>query len=245
MPNQLPPKKSIDYLRRAIIHSVCVYIGLVMLCFYGAHTLITLLTHPLIIRSSEPQALIATSMFAPIIVPIKLSLICGFYLSLPFIAYQLYQFIAPGLYQNERLFLKRALGLALILFYLGVLFAYSILTPMFLEQVLLWTPAHVHYLPDLSQCLDWMITLLSLSGLCFQVPLLTFSLLYCRIVRPETLNHYRGWVIVTLFTLAMLMTPPDVIMQILVGLPLWLLFESGVIMYQYHQKIQQKTPAQT
>jgi sec-independent protein translocase protein TatC len=233
-----PPKKSKQFksFKQCMLRCGLTYLCFTGLCFFSSTALIQLLTAPLLKIATGQHALIATSMFAPVIVPIKLALTFGFFVSLPALLYQCYQFVAPGLYSNERQFLQNTCIIGLLLFYLGTLFAYWALLPLFLHQVLAWTPANVHYMPDFSQCIDWIMLLLTLCGLLFQTPLMTFACLYFRIIDPETLAEKRGLLILAIFTLAMLITPPDVIMQTLVAIPLWGLFELGVALYYLQQK---------
>jgi len=174
--------------------------------------------------------LIATGIATPFLIPLKLTAFIALLISLPLCFYQLWAFIAPGLYPHEKKWLIPLTGLSLVLFALGVGFAYGVVAPLALSFFIQAAPSSVAVTTDLKNYMDFMLTLVVAFGLSFQVPLVVLGLLKFKLVEKSTLTKSRPTVIVIAFVVGMLLTPPDVISQVLLAIPLWGLFELGLLL---------------
>ena len=173
--------------------------------------------------------MIATEVASPFLTPFKLSLVAAIFLSMPFILYQLWAFIAPGLYQHEKRMVVPLVVSSTLLFYLGMLFAYYVVFPLVFAFLTGTAPEGVTVATDISKYLDFILTLFFAFGMAFEVPIATIILVWMGITSPEKLAEKRPYIIVGAFLLGMLLTPPDVISQTLLALPMWVLFELGLV----------------
>jgi len=217
-------------LRKRLINCVAVVLVIFAVLFYFANDLYHLLAIPLLERLPEGGKLIATSIAAPFFAPFKLTLAVSFFISVPFILHQTWGFIAPALYRREKKMVIPLLSSSVLLFYAGMVFAYFIVFPLVFGFFSGTTPADVTFLPDISQYLSFSLKLFMAFGLAFEVPIITLLLIWSGVTTKEKLASKRPYVIVAAFVLGMLLTPPDVISQILLALPIWLLFELGLLM---------------
>ena len=161
--------------------------------------------------------------------PFKLALIAAFFITIPYTLYHAWGFIAPGLYKHEKRLAFPLLISSIILFYLGMAFAYYVVFPLVFQFTSGFVPEGVDYRPDIASYLDFSIKLFFAFGLAFEVPIATILLVLAGLTTPESLIAKRPYIIVGAFVLGMLLTPPDIISQTLLALPMWLLFEAGVI----------------
>ncbi|MCC5791244.1 MAG: twin-arginine translocase subunit TatC [Legionellaceae bacterium] len=222
-------------LRKRLLWCLLCFGLFFVFCFYQANSLYLLAVRPLVQQLPEQSTLIATHVTATVLTPLRLAMQLALLFSMPFILWQLWAFIAPGLYRREQKSLRLAIGCSLLLFMLGAAFAYFVALPclfLFFIQVL---PQGVHLLPDISQTLDFIIRILILFGLSFQVPLICTLLTRCNLLTVEQLQSIRPYMIVLAFTLGMLFTPPDVLSQLLLALPLCALYELGICFARYGQ----------
>jgi sec-independent protein translocase protein TatC len=157
------------------------------------------------------------------------------FVAMPFILYHLWGFVAPGLYQHEKSLIFPLLVSSIILFYLGMAFAYFVVFPLVFGFMLNMTPEGVEMMTDISRYLDFVLKLLFAFGIAFQVPIATILLVWMDFVTPESLAEKRPHIIVGAFVIGMLMTPPDVISQTLLAIPIWLLFEIGLLLARIAQ----------
>jgi sec-independent protein translocase protein TatC len=172
--------------------------------------------------------LIATDVAAPFFAPFKLTLVAAFFLALPFVFYELWRFVAPGLYRHERKLIAPLLVSSVLLFYLGVAFAYFVVFPLVFAFFTQTAPEGVTVMTDISSYLDFTLKLFFAFGLAFEIPIATVLLIWSGITSVERLRNKRPYVIVGAFALGMFLTPPDAISQTLLAVPMWLLFELGV-----------------
>jgi len=177
----------------------------------------------------EGTSLIATGVITPILTPFKLALIAAFFLSIPYIIYQVWGFVAPGLYKNEKKLAVPLIISSIILFYLGMLFAYFVLFPLIFQFTALFTPEGIEHKPDIHEYLNFSLKMFFAFGVAFEVPIATIILIAAGIADPDSLAKKRPYVIVGAFVLGMLLTPPDVVSQLILAVPMWLLFEAGII----------------
>lgn len=195
---------------------------------YFARELFTLLSGPLLAHLPEGGSLIATEVAAPFLAPFKLAMVLAVAVSLPWTLYQLWAFVAPGLYAGER-----RLGLPLVvsstlLFYLGMAFAYFAVFPVIFGFFVSAAPAGVAVMTDISRYLDFVLGMFMAFGLAFEVPVAIVLLVRTGFVTPAQLARWRPYVLVGAFAVAMLLTPPDVISQSLLAVPVYLLYECGI-----------------
>ena len=190
----------------------------------------------------EGGKMLAIGVISPVFTPFKLALIAAFFLSVPYVLHQLWSFIAPGLYQHEKKLALPLLISSIILFYLGMAFAYYVVFPLVFEFTSNFASEGVDYRPDIASYLDFAIKLFFAFGVAFEVPIATIMLILAGITTPESLAQKRPYIIVGAFTVGMLLTPPDIISQTLLALPMWLLFEIGVIFGRIMKRKREEAP---
>ncbi len=183
------------------------------------------------IRSFLPESstMIATEVASPFLTPFKLTLILAIYLTMPFILYQLWAFIAPGLYKKEKRVVLPLFFSSVILFYAGMAFAFYVVFPLVFMFFTSVAPEGISVMPDIRAYLDFALKLFLAFGLSFEIPIAVVILSWLGTVDPDNLAKKRPYVFVLCFILGMLLTPPDIISQILLAIPMWLLFEVGVL----------------
>ncbi len=188
------------------------------------------LAAPLTAKLPAGSSMIAIDVASPFLTPFKLALLLALILSIPIVLYQSWAFVAPALYRHEKRLAKPLLYSAVVLFYAGCAFAYFVVFPMIFGFFTSVAPAGVSVMTDISKYLDFVIALFLAFGLAFEVPIATIILVATGICTIDQLTKSRGYVIVGAFAVGMLLTPPDVISQTLLAVPIWLLFEAGLLM---------------
>ncbi|MCB5207264.1 twin-arginine translocase subunit TatC [Methylovorus mays] len=212
-------------LLRIVIGVVLVFIGL----FPFANKIYTLLAQPLLSHLPAGGQMIATAVTTPFFVPMKVAMLAAFVISLPHTLYQVWSFIAPGLYTHERRFMAPLVVASTLLFFAGMCFAYFLVFPVVFGFIAGTAPEGVAVMTDIGNYLDFVITLFMAFGIAFEVPVAVVLLVYFGLVRIETLKDIRSYVIVGAFVIGAIFTPPDVISQIMLAVPLWLLYEAGIL----------------
>lgn len=197
-------------------------------CFYFSRPLFTYLSGPLLVHMPNHSSLIATGVTAPFLVPMKLSLVLAFAISLPWTLYQVWMFIAPGLYMTERRLVTPLLVSSTLLFYLGMTFAYYVIFPIVFGFFVSVAPAGVTVMTDISNYLDFVLKMFMAFGIAFELPVAIFLIVWAGFATPKQLGSYRPYVLVAAFAAGMLLTPPDVISQTLLAVPIYLLYEVGL-----------------
>ena len=213
-----------DRLLRIVLVVAVVFLALMPF----SNTLFSLLSGPLTAHMPEGSSMIAIEVASPFLIPFKLTLVLALFVAMPFLLYQLWAFIAPGLYQHERRLVMPLLASSTFLFYAGAAFAYFVVFPLVFAFFTSTAPEGVSVMTDISRYLDFVLTLFFAFGLAFEVPVVTVVLVWTGTVSQEALRSKRPYVIVGAFVIGMLLTPPDVISQTLLAVPVWLLFEIGV-----------------
>lgn len=199
---------------------------------YYANDLYTLLANPLL--KFLPQGhLIATQIVSPFFVPFKLALFSSMLVVVPFFLYQLWSFIAPALYGYEKRKIWPFLLVSAVLFYLGIAFAYLVIFPMLFHFLAQTAPEGVMFAPDISEYLDFTIKLLLVFGLLFEIPMLMTLLVSIGVVTRAKLIKWRSYAIVGAFIIGMLIAPPDVLSQTILAIPIWLLYELGLLFSRF------------
>jgi sec-independent protein translocase protein TatC len=212
-------------LLRVVVVFLLVFIGL----FPFANKIYTLLAHPLLSKLPEGGHMIATAVTTPFFVPMKVAMLAAFVLSLPHTLYQLWAFVAPGLYAHERRFMAPLVVASSLLFLAGMAFAYYLVFPVVFGFITGTAPEGVAVMTDIGNYLDFVITLFMAFGMAFEVPVAVVLLVRFDMVSIKTLKEVRAYVIVGAFVLGAIFTPPDVISQIMLAVPLWLLYEAGIL----------------
>ncbi len=216
-------------LRNRLIRVVA-FILVVFVCAAPfANEIYTFLSGPLLQHMPENSSMIATDVASPFFTPFKLVLIGSIFFSVPTILFHFWAFIAPGLYSNEKRMVFPLLLGSTLLFYMGIAFAYYVVFPLvfgFLSQA---APEGVTVMTDISKYLDFVLTLFFAFGLSFEVPIITIILVWTGITTPKELAEKRPYVIVGAFVIGMFLTPPDAISQTLLAIPIWILFELGLL----------------
>lgn len=212
-------------------------VGLVLVLFLAAYpfreALYTSLAGPLMAVLPEGSSMIATQVATPFLIPLKVALVTAFFLSIPYLLYQLWAFVAPGLYKNERQLVWPLLISSVLLFYLGMAFAYFLVFPLIFQFFASATPVGVSMMTDIGEYLSFVMKLFFAFGAAFEVPIATILLVKTGATTRQSLAAKRPYVIVAAFTIGMLLTPPDVISQVLLAVPVWLLFELGIFLSRW------------
>ena len=212
-------------------------VGLVLLgLFPFANDIYTFLAAPLLKHLPEQSTMVAIDVASPFLTPFKLVLLLAVVVTIPWILYQLWAFIAPGLYKHEKRLVMPLLASSSVLFYLGMVFAYYVVFPLVFGFFTKVTPEGVSVMTDISRYLDFVTKMFIAFGAAFEVPVLTFILVTTGVTTVEALSNARSYVIVAAFVVGMLLTPPDVISQVLLAIPVWLLFELGLLMTRFVNK---------
>jgi len=188
------------------------------------------LAAPLTAQLPEGSSMIAIDVASPFLTPFKLALLLALILSIPIVLYQSWAFVAPALYRHEKRLAKPLLYSSVVLFYAGCAFAYFVVFPLIFSFFTSVAPDGVAVMTDISKYLDFVTMLFLAFGLAFEVPVATIILVATGICTVEQLSKSRGYVVVGAFTVGMLLTPPDVVSQTLLALPIWFLFEVGLVM---------------
>ncbi|MCP4284179.1 MAG: twin-arginine translocase subunit TatC [Gammaproteobacteria bacterium] len=216
-------------LRDRLLRALAVVAVFFLFLFPFANDIYIWVATPLMAHLPEGTSMIATEVASPFLTPFKLSLVAAFFLSIPYTLYQLWAFIAPGLYTHEKRLVVPLVASSTLLFYIGMLFAYYVVFPLVFAFLTGTVPDGVTVATDIAKYLDFILTLFFAFGMAFEVPIATFILVWMGMTTPDKLVEKRPYIIVGAFLLGMLLTPPDVISQTLLALPMWLLFEAGVI----------------
>ncbi len=214
-----------DRVVRMVLAILIIFVGL----FYWANDIYIYLAEPLTRHLPEGANMIAIDVASPFLTPFKLVLMLAVFLAMPVILYQCWAFVAPGLYANEKRLAAPLLVSSILLFYAGVAFAYYIVFPLVFGFFTRIGPEIVNISTDIGRYLDFVLALFFGFGLAFEVPIATIILVALGFTTPKKLAEKRPYVIVGAFIVGMLLTPPDIISQVLLALPMWVLFEAGLI----------------
>ncbi|AVJ56990.1 twin-arginine translocase subunit TatC [Idiomarina sp. OT37-5b] len=218
-------------LLRALVAIILVFAALA----YFANDLYRLLAEPLIKHLPEGTQMIATDVAAPFFTPFKLTFVVAVALAIPFLLWQLWAFIAPGLYKSEKRLVVPLLASSTLLFYAGIAFAYFVVLPLAMGFFTSVAPADVAIATDISRYLDFVLAIFVAFGIAFETPVAIVLLIWSGASTPESLSKKRPYIIVGAFTVGMLLTPPDVISQTLLAIPMWLLFELGLVIGRWYR----------
>lgn len=219
-------------LMRSLISVVVIFAGL----FAFANDIYEFVAAPLQKFLPEDSQMIATDVASPFLTPFKLTLLVSVILAVPVILYQIWAFVAPALYRNERRIALPLFISSVVLFYSGMAFAYYVVFPLAFQFFINTGPDSIVVMTDISSYLNFVIKIFFGFGIAFEVPVATVLLIAAGAISAETLSQKRPYVIVICFVLGMFLTPPDVISQVLLAIPMWLLFEFGLFFGRFLSK---------
>ncbi|MDD5412876.1 MAG: twin-arginine translocase subunit TatC [Methylobacter sp.] len=226
---ELPFISHLIELRNRLLRVVlCVLVIFLGLASY-ANEIYSLLAGPLMQHMPKNSTMIAIDVASPFFTPFKLALVVSIFISVPFILYQFWAFVAPGLYKRERRMILPLLIASTILFYMGAAFAYFVVFPLVFGFLTAAAPEGVAVMTDIAKYLDFVLALFFAFGTCFEVPIFTIVLVWTGLVTPADLADKRPYVIVGAFIIGAVLTPPDAISQTLLAVPMWMLFELGLL----------------
>jgi sec-independent protein translocase protein TatC len=228
-----------DRLMRAFIAIAVVFIP----CAYYSNDIFEFLSQPIRDQLPKGEMLIATGVMTTFTTPFKLSFMVALFIAMPVVIGQLWGFVAPGLYRHEKRFARPLMISAIVLFYVGVAFAYFVVFPIMFQFFIGTTPVGVRNTPDIALYLDFAMTMFLAFGVAFEVPIAVVLLALTGLVSVEKLGSSRGYVIIGIFVVAAILTPPDALSQTAMAIPMWLLYEAGVIFARLLVREQRKTRA--
>ncbi|MEO7774366.1 MAG: twin-arginine translocase subunit TatC [Steroidobacteraceae bacterium] len=216
-------------LRQRLVRAAIVVAIAFVPCAFFANDIFTLLAEPLLKQLPKDGALIATSVMSPFTTPFKLAFVAAVFIGMPYVLYEAWGFVAPGLYRHEKRFAIPLLGSSIVLFYAGAAFAYFLVFPLMFQFFASTTPAGVQMMTDINNYLDFALTMFFAFGVAFEVPIAVVLMAITGMVSVEKLASSRGYVIIGIFVIAAVLTPPDALSQTFMALPMWLLYEAGII----------------
>jgi sec-independent protein translocase protein TatC len=231
-PEQLAEGTLISHLlelRDRLIKALLAFVIASVPCMIFAKDLFTLIAKPLIAKLPQGATLIATSVTAPFMAPFKLALYLGVFAAMPIVLYQLWAFVAPGLYKHEKKFALPLLVSSIVLFYVGAVFAYFTVFPVMFEFFARTTPVGVTMMTDISNYLDFVMTMFFAFGVAFEVPVAVILLAITGLVSLDKLRNNRGYVAIGIAIVAAVLTPPDGVSLIIMAVPMYLLYEGGLL----------------
>ncbi len=215
-------------LRDRLLRMVLAILVFFVAMFPFANEIYVFIAEPLMAHLPEGTSMIATQVASPFLTPFKMSLVASVFLAMPYILYQFWSFVAPGLYQHEKRMAVPLMVSSILLFYLGMIFAYYVVFPLVFGFLTGTAPEGVAVMTDIASYLDFVLTLFFAFGIAFEVPIATIVLVMIGATTPQKLRQKRPYIIVAAFVIGMFLTPPDVISQTLLAMPMWVLFEFGV-----------------
>ncbi|TDQ35318.1 twin-arginine translocase subunit TatC [Thiopseudomonas denitrificans] len=223
-------------LRTRLLRCVIAVLVIFACLFYFSQEIYALVAAPLRAQLPAGASMIATGVATPFLTPFKLTLVISLFAAVPYILAQIWGFIAPGLYQHERRIALPLLASSVLLFYGGMAFAYFVVFPIMFGFFSAVTPEGVDMMTDINQYLDFVLTIFFAFGVAFEIPVATFLLVWAGVVSVENLRKSRPYVIFGCFVVGMILTPPDIFSQTLLAIPMWFLFELGLIFSNMVQK---------
>lgn len=217
-------------LRQRLLKAVVAVFLCFIPCAIFSDRLFTWVALPLIKKMPEGTSMIATSLISPFMAPLKLALFVALFIAMPYVLFQVWAFVAPGLYKREKRFAIPLMVSSILLFYAGVAFAYFVVFPLMFAFLTTTAPTGVQVMTDITNYLDFVLLLFFAFGIAFEMPVATVLLAATGLVRVETMAKNRGYVLLGIFVIAAFLTPPDALSQTAMAVPMWLLYEVGIIL---------------
>ena len=221
-------------------------LGLTLIVFASlvgfSQEIYTTFAGPLIATLPQGSSMVAIDVTAPFLIPVKVTFFLALFICIPYLLYHIWAFIAPGLYKHERRLALPLLSSSILLFYAGTAFAYFVVLPLAFDFFVNFAPDGVAVMTDVGRYVDFVLAMFFAFGLAFEVPVATVLMVLVGITTPQKLAEYRPYVIVAAFVIGMLLTPPDVISQTLLALPMLILYEFGIIFARMLKKNNKPDP---
>jgi sec-independent protein translocase protein TatC len=223
-------------LRKRLLNSV-VAVLLVFICLFPwSSNLYTLLAQPLLAKLPKGGQMIATDVTTPFFVPLKVAMMAAFLIALPYILYQIWRFVAPGLYAHEKRLVWPLIVASTLLFFCGMAFAYFVVFPVVFGFITSSAPQGVAVMTDIDKYLSFVLSMFMAFGITFQVPVAVVLLVRMGFVTVAKLREARPYAVVGAFVVGAIFTPPDVVSQFMLAMPLWLLYEAGIVVASWGSK---------
>ena len=234
-------------LRQRLLKAIAAVLIVLLALLPFANRLYHFIAEPLLQKLPAGSHMVAIEVASPFITPVKLAFLTALFLAMPVVLYQLWGFVAPGLYRHEKRLALPLLATSVLMFYMGCAFAYFLVLPKVFTFLLGVTPSGVEMMTDIGRYLDFVMTMFFAFGLCFEVPVAVFIVAMLGWVKPEQLSHQRRYVILGAFTVSAVVTPPDVLSMLMLAFPMCLLYEVGVLavrlfLHPASTKTDSKTP---
>jgi sec-independent protein translocase protein TatC len=223
-------------LRSRILHGLVAVLILFVPIYFYANDLYSFVAAPLMAHLPGDATMIATEVASPFLTPFKLAIFTAIFAGIPYLLHQLWAFVSPGLYLHEKKFAMPLLISSVLLFYAGMAFAYFAVFPLIFQFLAGVTPVGVTMMTDINRYLDFVLKMFFAFGFAFEIPIATLLLAWSGIASAKAMASKRPYVIVGCFVVGMLLTPPDVISQLLLAIPAWLLFEVGILFARLVEK---------
>lgn len=220
-------------LRDRLVRSIMIIAIIFAIIFPFSNEVYEFVALPILQVLPKDAGLIAIGVISPFLTPLKMSLIFAVYLAMPFLLHQIWSYIAPALYKHEKKMAVPLLVSSTVLFYCGLAFSYYVVMPVVFGFLTSIGPKVVSVTPDIQFYLDFVLKMSFAFGVAFEVPIATILLLIGGVTTVEKLSKQRPYIVIIAFVVGMLLTPPDVISQILIAIPMWLLFEGGLLVYRF------------
>jgi sec-independent protein translocase protein TatC len=231
-------------LRNRLIRAFIAWAIALVPCAWKSNELFSFVAHPIIAKLPKGSHLIATGVMSPFMTPIKLSMYVALFAAMPYVLYQIWAFVAPGLYRHEKRFAFPLLVSSIALFYIGMVFAYLTVFPLVFAFFAKTTPPGVTMSPDISAYLDFVTKMFLAFGLAFEAPVAVVLLVTTGLVSLEKLKKNRGYVVIAIFVFAAMITPPDSLSMLSMALPMWGLYEVGLLAAKVILKLRSKQAEQ-
>ena len=215
-----------DRLLRAVIAIGICFVP----CAIYSNELFSLIARPLMDKMPKGTSMIATTVVSPFMAPLKLGLFVALFAAMPYVLYQAWAFVAPGLYKHEKSFAVPLVVSSIVLFYAGATFAHFVVFPIMFAFLTTTAPTGVQIMTDMSNYLDFVLLLYFAFGVAFEIPIATVLLALTGLMKVETMTKNRGYVLLGIFVIAAFLTPPDAISQTAMAVPMYLLYEVGIVM---------------
>lgn len=238
---ELPLIGHLKELRDRVLRCLFVVIGMFLLLFYFANDIYEFVAAPMVAVMPETSKMIAVDVATPFLAPFKLTLWVSFVIAMPVILYQLWSFIAPALYKNEKRIAIPLFISSVVLFYSGIAFAYFVVFPLALGFFVSIAPDVIDVMPDINSYLGFILKMFFAFGIVFEVPVATVLLIWAGLISPDGLANKRPYIIVGCFIVAMLLTPADIYSMVFLAIPMWFLFEVGVFFGRWVTPVENDT----
>ena len=223
-------------LRKRLIYTIIGILIAFLALFKFANDLYGIIAKPILAVAPLATKLIATDITSPFFIPMKLTLVCAIVISLPNTIFQIWRFLAPAMYLHEKKMLITTILCASVLFILGIIFAYFIILPTFFKFIGNFKSASIEMMTDITKYFDFVLNLFLIFGITFQTPVLIYLLIYFKLVSRYKLKKIRPYMFVGSFIIAAILTPPDILSQTMLAIPLYLLYELGIVMSMIQRK---------